>query len=391
MYTSCGWFFDDLSGIETVQVLQYAGRVVQLAERLFAESVEPAFVERLRRARSNRPECGDGARVWETSVKPGMVDLVKVGAHYALSSMFRHQPDEARLYCYQSVRKDHRAIDAGRLKLALGRAEFTSEITGERGELSYGVLHFGDHNICGGVRVSGDEEHYLALSRAAMEAFSHADVPAVIRLLDSGFGTNIYSLESLFRDEQRAILELILNATLGEAETVYRQLYEHHAPFMRFLSGLGTPLPKEFRTTAEYALNGDLRRAFAEEHLDLTRVRSLLEQVEMGRVELDATTLEFTLRRNLERLAQRLAADPANEHLLARLDGAAGLLRILPFPVTLWNVQNVCYRLLRDFYPAVRERAIGGDAHAGAWVARFLKLGQKLSLRMDREARPPRR
>ena len=33
MYTSCGWFFDDISGIETVQIIAYAARVLQLARR----------------------------------------------------------------------------------------------------------------------------------------------------------------------------------------------------------------------------------------------------------------------------------------------------------------------------------------------------------------------
>ena len=47
MYTSCGWFFDELSGIETVQIIQYAGRVVQLAEELFDQSMEEAFTQRL--------------------------------------------------------------------------------------------------------------------------------------------------------------------------------------------------------------------------------------------------------------------------------------------------------------------------------------------------------
>ena len=55
MYTSCGWFFNDLSGIETVQVLQYAGRALQLAERVFQNGFEEGFLERLEQAKSNLP------------------------------------------------------------------------------------------------------------------------------------------------------------------------------------------------------------------------------------------------------------------------------------------------------------------------------------------------
>jgi len=70
MYTSCGWFFDELSGIETVQVIQFAARAVQLAQELFGDSLEGQFVERLALAKSNLPEHGDGRRVYEKFVRP---------------------------------------------------------------------------------------------------------------------------------------------------------------------------------------------------------------------------------------------------------------------------------------------------------------------------------
>jgi hypothetical protein len=61
MYTSCGWFFDEISGTETVQVIQYAARALQLAEELFALRLEDGFKEGLSRAQSNLPEQKDGA------------------------------------------------------------------------------------------------------------------------------------------------------------------------------------------------------------------------------------------------------------------------------------------------------------------------------------------
>ena len=71
MYTSCGWFFDELSGIETVQVIQYAGRVVQLAEELFGDPFEAHFLERLAAAKSNLARIRQTARTSiERYVKP---------------------------------------------------------------------------------------------------------------------------------------------------------------------------------------------------------------------------------------------------------------------------------------------------------------------------------
>ncbi len=383
MYTSCGWFFDELSGIETVQVIQYAGRVVQLAEGLFETPFEAGFLERLALAKSNLPEHGHGANIYRKFVKPTMVDLEKLGAHYAISSLFEHYPEETQIYCYHVKRSDYRTIEAGKLRLALGRAVFTSAVTQASKDLSFGVLHFGDHNLTGGVRVFQGDESYDELVHQSTEAFYRADVPEVIRLLDRGFGTNIYSLKSLFKDEQRKLLDQILTSTIEEAESAYRGVYEHHASLMRFLHGLKLPIPRIFQHAAGEALNSLLRRAFEARILDTDRIRTLLEEARVAGADLDCTTLEFSLRKRIEHLSDRFFAEPQDFTELLNLDSALALQESLPFPLVLWSVQNKCYEVLRGVYPAMAMRARAGDHEARAWIELFHSLGMKLQLRVD--------
>jgi len=70
MYTSCGWFFDDVGGIEAAQILRYAARAIELAEELFGLPLEARFLEVLSEARSNDPAKGDGRKIYETMVRP---------------------------------------------------------------------------------------------------------------------------------------------------------------------------------------------------------------------------------------------------------------------------------------------------------------------------------
>jgi alpha-amylase/alpha-mannosidase (GH57 family) len=70
MYTSCGWFFNDISGIETMQILKYAGRAIDLMEQLGLPPVRARFLEILAEAKSNRPEMGTGADIFERLVEP---------------------------------------------------------------------------------------------------------------------------------------------------------------------------------------------------------------------------------------------------------------------------------------------------------------------------------
>jgi alpha-amylase/alpha-mannosidase (GH57 family) len=383
MYTSCGWFFDELSGLETVQVIQYAGRAIQLAKEAFGEFDESPFLERLAHAKSNIPENGDGAQIFEKFVKPAIVDLPKVAAHYAVSSLFDSYPEKARIYCYTVDREDYRMLEAGNTKLVVGRVRLTSEITLDAATLSLCGLYFGDHNVTCGVRIARPLEEYQRAVQEAAEAFERADIPAIIRLLDRDFEGGTYSLKSLFKDEQRRILSIILESTLSEAEENFRRLYEQHASLMRFLADIGTPLPKAFRAVAEFALNSELRQAFLTKDLNPERIVRLFEEARSVKVEFDAPTLEYALRRRVEEVAESFAAQPDDLSSLEKLETTVGLACTAPFEVGLWKAQNICFELIQDVYPRMRSKIEQGDESAKAWVERFHAVAEKLSLRVN--------
>jgi hypothetical protein len=383
MYTSCGWFFDDLSGIETVQVIQYAGRVVQLAEQLFGEEVEREFLSRLEGARSNLAEHGSGADIYRRYVKPSMVDLEKVGAHYSISSLFAPYGETTQIFSYTVKRLDYHAREAGKLRMALGRASFTSKVTQECEELMFWVVHFGDHNVAGGVRRFDSTANYQALLESISDSFSRVDIPEVVRLLDRRFGERTYSLRSLFRDEQRRILRNILSSTAAEADAAYLQIYEHHAALMRFLASLGTPMPREFTAAIEYAINSLLRRACSAEELDVNRIRSLLREAEASNTTLDKTTLEFQLRHRVEILARRFGEHAVDLGKLCDLRSALEIVRQMPFAVNLWAVQNEIYALQGTVYARTRRRAARGDAKSMQWIEGFTALNELLSIRLS--------
>jgi alpha-amylase/alpha-mannosidase (GH57 family) len=383
MYTSCGWFFDELSGIETAQVLHYAGRAIQLAQELLHERLEPRFLELLRQAKSNIPEHRDGRRIYEKFVRSARIGLPQVVAHYAVSSLFEPYDERPRVYCYDIEREDYQMIETGATKLAVGRARVTSEITWESALLSFGVLHFGDHNVSGGVRSFRGQSAYRTMVEQVTEAFSRGDLTEVIRLLDKHFLELTYSLKSLFRDEQRKITNLILESTLAEAEAAYRELYEHHALLMRFLVDLGVPLPRAFHAAAEFILNLDLRRTLEEEEPDLDHVQAILQAVATWHVDLDTAGLGYVLELTIERLAEEFCAQPGELAALQRLDTVTGLARFLPFEVSLWKAQNVYYDILQTVYPSFQGKAEQGDEGAQEWVRHFISLGDRLLVHVE--------
>jgi len=382
MYTSCGWFFDEISGIETVQVMDYAGRALQLSNDLFPEDYREHFLELLEQAKSNIPEHGDGRRIYEKWVEPLMLDLSRVATHYAISSLFEEYGEETAIDAYAASQADYRSSRAGRMKLALGQVKIRSEITCESAKFSFGVLHLGDHNINCGVGRSLGQMAYKKMERDLFEAFDRADVPETIRRLDNYFGSSTYSVASLFRDEQRKVMDFILEPALNEAEATYGQFYEHHAPLIRFLASANMPLPGIIYTCAELVLTARLRRAFEHEVLDHQAIQRLLEEALLVGVQLDSTTLEYAMRLMMERMSQRLLEAPQDLDQLQGLEMAVNLLQKVPFEVNTWKTQNIVYAILEGEYPEMQRAARRGDDEALEWLNHFKNLAEKLRLRL---------
>jgi alpha-amylase/alpha-mannosidase (GH57 family) len=384
MYTSCGWFFNDLAGIETVQVIQYAGRVVQLAEELFGTRFAPAFLQRLQLARSNNPAEGSGSDIFERHVRRSAIDLFKIGEHYAVSALYHGYQERERVYCYDVQLEDRENMTSGEARLVVGRARITSEITLESVLATFAVLYFGDHHVHGGVASTQEgEAGYPRLVSDLKNAFFDRDFPAVIRRMDERFGGDTFSIRSLFPDSQRRVLDLILESSLDETEGVYRQVYEKHAPLMRFLSDLDLRMPEAFRASAEYVLNADLRRVLEADPLDISRVHRVLDQVRASQVQLDVPGLTLTFERALVRLAVHVWQNPDELRSLQTLEDLTHVADSVAGDVDLWKVQNIYFDLMEDQLPRKVRAAEHGAQDSAAWVASFTRLADRLGVHIS--------
>jgi alpha-amylase/alpha-mannosidase (GH57 family) len=382
MYTSCGWFFDDISGIETVQIIAYAARVLQLARKLFgqqAKGLEPAFLARIAEAKSNDPNRGDGAQIYKASVSTTELGLEQVAAHYAISSIFSAFSEETELYCYRVRRISYEIHTSGRGRLALGRAQITSAITGEHKTYSFAVLHFGDQNITAAVKAysNADAADFEAFAHKAAEHVQQAYFPEVIRLLDRYYGHVDYSLTSLFRDEQRRIVQLILNSTLWDIETSLTTIYEDHASLLHYLSKAGLPKPPALAFAAGFALNAGLRRALGMEPIDQPLVRSLLIAAKADQVPLETAALSYLVDQRMKLAMVELQMSNGSLDRLERALTLARNLTELPFELNLWQAQNIWYEILRSSKDGLTSLRPGDRSR---WDKTFNELGYCLSI-----------
>jgi alpha-amylase/alpha-mannosidase (GH57 family) len=383
MFTSCGWFFDEISGIETTQILGYAGRAMQLAARELGIGLEPELMKMLESAPSNIPEFRNGARVYELFVKPARIDLYNVLAHFAVSSLFNNHSEKMQIYSYTAESKAYDRLEMGRIKLATGLTRIRSDVTWNCKEIGFAVLHLGEFHINGGANEMRDAESFELMSRQIKEVFQKNDIPGVIRLMDSHFRSHEFSLSSLFRDEQRNIVNAIMATTLQAVEGSFRQVYELNYPTMYMMAAMRNPIPKILIITAEFVLNRDLIQLLQMDYISPDELRKVVEEFKRLPVELDHSSFSIIAEASVLRKMKQLYENPFDLALWSRTEEIVRLLKLLDPGIVLWEAQNIFFRIAKARIVEAVQKAERGDAEAGEWIAHTIRLGNQLGVKLN--------
>ncbi|WP_162427097.1 DUF3536 domain-containing protein [Pontibacter pudoricolor] len=350
MYTSCGWFFDEVTGIETMQDILYATRALQLAQSISNKDYEATFLQYLAQAESNEDDYKNAAEAYKAIAKTTMLDLLRVGAHFAVSSLFSDYAKESKLYCYSVTTEQHESVEAGRQKLAVGRARIRSSITWDEATISYGVLHIGDHQLLGGVRDFRGDDAFQQMYSEMEDAFSKGMISEVIMLLDKHFESHNYSFWHLFRDDQNRILNKVLGYTMHAIEGDFEQVYYNNYPLMAAMHTLNVTLPRPLKVIVEYMLNKKMLDEVNAETPDLAEMQRLNEQAKRMQLTFDREQLTFAISQRMEHFMRQLEQDSENLRLMKKLNELLPALHTTTLQPDLWQAQNIAFRLKQQHY-----------------------------------------
>ena len=379
MYTSCGWFFDEPTGTETVQVLQYAARAVQLGQQLFARDCEAEFLKRLELVRSNISEFGNGRDIYERFVRPAMLDLPGVAAHYAISSFFDGYKQSDDIYSYEARLRDVSTIESHGAKLSAGLVEIRSRITHAQLDFNFAVLHAGGHNLRAGVCEAHEQFHHFA--NEVRQRLCESGFNPCLRTLEHYFGAETYSLKSLFRDERKRIVTQIVDSTLADIDKLYGDVYEHNLTLIDFLRELAMPLPPILRVSSEFVLSNEIRRSLSGEKADCERLQCLIESAMHKGIALDGS-VNVALRDRLDCAMSAWSIDPFDVQALRELEVLVPLLRDVSTEADLWQAQNTYYELMKSL-KYINLRSVSNIS-----VKLFRSLGDSLGIAVPETVLP---
>ncbi|PWR75235.1 DUF3536 domain-containing protein [Methanospirillum stamsii] len=380
MQTSCGWFFDDLAGIETVQVMMYACRAMHLLRDIIGIDLEPEYVTLLTKAKSNVLEIGDGGTIYNNYVKSAIFDINRVAFQYAVTSLIKNQPDESAVPTYDIFNKSFQEGNAGRIKLATGYALFRSKITLKESTLIFVALHLGEHNFIGGIKPFTTEEAFNEINNDIWTSLQRNDLPRLILGIDRNFDYHSFSLWHLFRDGKRKVLYSILNEALSDINYEYQLLYKRYYSLVTAMKELHIKPPTSLEFPIQFSLNNELKICLSKMDYDETRLSQIITDLTKGKFQPEIKTLSIFIEELFTRFLEEVEKNPFDINNIQKTNRLFTIISPLSLSLDLRNSQNSYFRLRKMIYERMKTDEEAQDESAKEWLEQFIILGDNLDI-----------
>ncbi len=307
MYTSCGWFFSEISGLETTQIMKYAARAMQLASCFTSNDIEANFKEILAKAQSNIYGFGTGKDVYEKFVKPSIVNIKQIAALWAISSMHSNIDDCSSLYCYNIKKHYSKYASNGSTAFSAGRIEIESKITLEKFDFFFAAIQFPEGDFHCAIKRYDDSENIKDITKKLVDIYSKNPITEIIRALDNIFGHEYYTLKDILIEDRSKILMTSLKDKLGKFSNTYREVYNEGKNSILQLINLGINVPIEYKLAAQYTLSNDFNELFADsvniidEHI-IQKALNIVEEANAFKIEIDKSQTNKIFSEQIQKL-----------------------------------------------------------------------------------------
>ncbi|MCX8491239.1 MAG: DUF3536 domain-containing protein [Cyclobacteriaceae bacterium] len=378
MYTSCGWFFDEISGIETVQVIQYACRAIQLSKQVTEKDLEVEFLTRLELAPSNVAAYENGGNVFRKLVLPSKTNLTRVGMHYAVSSIFEDDPENLPLFNYKATNEFFVKKEAGEQKLVTGITKVQSLVTRSEKKFAFAVIYLGKHDLIGNLSLDIELDNFFGMQFRMVNAFEEGRLADVISIMQTYFGSEKYSIWSLFKEEKRKILDAISHQGMEDIESSLRRTYNRDYPLVNALSNNDIPIPKAYRTTFEYILNADLLKCFQSDKINIKSLERIVTELNHWNLKIEDTgKVERLAGKSIFKEIKRVRAERHNVKRIERLNRLFPVLKKVNLDPNLHQSQNLYFEM------SVENKASKMHDIPEEWINQFNLLGNNLGVKVE--------
>ncbi len=375
MYTSCGWFFDEISGIETNQILQYALRSMQYIKYFTDEDVMSTFSGYMERAPSNVFE--NGGVSYNKNVVPSAVNLERVAIHFAVASIFENHVRDAELFRFASVMEDYQLLEAGNQRLAVGKIVIRSKVTFREKRYKFVVVYLGQQNMLGNISENMSETVYAEMKTKVLDSFDSTNLGDVLSHMQKYFDDHNFTIWHLFKDEKRKILDTISKNSLDSIENSFREIYNDNYQLMSGMALSNIPIPDAFISATEFILNTEIHQFFTQEVLNVNRLKHLSAEFERWKLKINnEQSFKLTASERIFYEVRKLALADFSIEQLELLNDIFDFLKKMNVELDIWKSQNLYFGMLQGYN---RSEWVFANKE---WENQFKELGHHLGVKI---------
>ena len=389
MYTSCGWFFAEISGIETVQIMKYAARAIQLAGAFSNANFEEKFLNILSKAKSNIEEYGNGKNIYERFVKPSVVCIEQIVCHWAISSLYSDLADLDEIYCYKIKKVNYKVVKNGHAELALGRIEVTSKITLEKWDMGFALLKTPDSEFYCAAKECKPDEDLSEGRKLIINTFMSNVMLETLKAFEEQYSAKFYRLKDVLIDKRKTMLDNVLKSRLTRVANTYEELFEELKVPVAHLANLGMDIPDAFRVSAKFCLIKNLQEILTHIHdfrneEFLAQVKKIKEGADKFFVNLNKSNSGVILAKKLQSLIDELSQTmdlKVADEIFAIFD----VIDILQLNVEIKVAQNIYFeKIYSKINILVEHLELSKTKDEDRQIAlTLLEVGKKLNINTD--------
>ena len=389
MFTSCGWFFDELSRIETVQCMVYAARAAQLCREATGLDYEPKFKSDLELAPSNVPQFGNGRAVYEKFVQPAKASWDKIVAQYAIRLVMLPEnaaPD--RIYRFTVKGNGAEWERFSNWIFGIGRAHFFSGTTYEQRDAAYFFVYLTGTTMvqcfvkdCPGVQEC--EEMRQKIMAQAPELLN----VGIRNIAGQFFNDPPFMLNDLFREDREKVISALMRERIETSKSDFKRIFYENVNLMDDYKSMGWLIPDELKIPSQYAIAVELAERLHASASDwnFDRVREIGKFLELSRklgFQLNFSEAESVLHR-MVMVKISMLIDDLNLHDAQQLHEALDLAADMQVSYKPYEPQNLMFHLLNEHVRKIIDRR-ENVAEKGEVVELVLKAAEKMGFDVEK-------
>ncbi len=363
MYTSCGWFFNDISGIETEQILRYASFALGLYSQLGDDNLEPQFLAILKDAKSNIAKWKDGKFIYEKMVGETRVSVEQVFScglfAYLLSQSVENTSVGAHSVAVANVDK----VSKGSSELIFGTGEVSSKTVLEITPLEFYSIHNGDGQFQNFIFSQGNGGADI------QSLFCNQGYQDTLELLVEKFGAPVYPRREIFHNHFDKLADDLGQSFWIDNDELRNKITQSRKSLALLHNKLDTPLPLSAVSLSKVFLLEQWMEILNSNNPCIDQIGQMLSFSDG--ISMDSLEFSAVYEHRMRELIAEIKKEPNKFEVLDRLNAILGLLDSVPVKINLWRTQNEVCEIFQAHFHEMQQRKNAGEKAAEQWLSKI--------------------